>query len=78
MKKVLLAAAAVMVLGLVGCSKNVDCNCHWEANGQSYPGMPEVTLTDQSDCDKPELPAEVQATYDQMAALGVKLVCKEK
>ncbi len=78
MKKVMILAAAAMVFGLVGCSKNVDCNCHYEVNGASVPGYPEVTIPDQSDCDKPEIPAEVQAVLDQMSSMGVKLVCKEK
>ncbi len=43
MKKVMLAAAAVMVLGLVGCSKKVDCKCTTTMDGQV---MQTVTMND--------------------------------
>lgn len=72
MKKVMLVAAAAMVLGLVGCSKNVDCNCTIE-----YMGMTQsFELPDQDDCSNPkDLPAEYTQAVNQM---GAKLNCKEK
>ena len=73
MKKVMLAAAAVMVLGLVGCSKNVDCNCKIEAMGMT---LQSFELLDQEDCGSPkDIPAEFQAA---MQAAGGTITCTEK
>ena len=73
MKKVMLAAAAVLVLGLVGCSKTKDCNCKVEAMGMT---LTTFELLDQDDCGSPkDIPAEVQAT---MQAAGGKITCTEK